>query len=87
MNMDDESLDELNQVYLDTRYPADYGILPKGVPSLRKAESFKVFAETVYQRVEHIFKDRFLNYASSSFKLISNSGIVNRILITPNQGK
>jgi hypothetical protein len=29
LNIDDDMLDQVNQVYIDARYPADFGILPK----------------------------------------------------------
>jgi len=54
LELDDERLDELNQIYLDTRYPADFGTLRNGTPSNQKVESFKDFAESVYQQVKKI---------------------------------
>lgn len=57
LEVDDERLDELNQIYLDTRYPADFGTLPNGTPSSKKAESFKVFADSVYKQVKKIIDD------------------------------
>jgi len=57
LEFDDERLDELNQIYLDTRYPLDFGTLPNGIPSNQKAESFKDFAESVYQQVKKIIDD------------------------------
>jgi HEPN domain-containing protein len=40
LEFDDERLDELNQIYLDTRYPSDFGTLPNGIPSNQKAVKF-----------------------------------------------
>ena len=57
LKVDDERLDELNQIYLDTRYPANFGTLPNGTPSSQKAESFKDFAESGYQQVKKIIDD------------------------------
>ena len=57
LEVEDERLDELNQIYLDTRYPSDFGTLPNGTPSNQKAESFNDFAESVYQQVKKIIDD------------------------------
>ena len=50
INMD--LLDQVNQVYIDTRYPADYGLLPDGTPSSEKAHEFMTLAEEIYDCAE-----------------------------------
>ena len=52
--IDHEILDQINQVYIDTRYPADYGILPEGAPSLEKVNSFILTAEKVFKTTKQI---------------------------------
>ncbi len=46
-----EIIDQLNQVYIDTRYPGDFGLLPSGLPSHNKAEEFMREAEAIYAQV------------------------------------
>ena len=49
-----KDLDEINQVYIDARYPSDYGLLPDGKPSLEKVKDFMNLAETIYKEAEKI---------------------------------
>ena len=54
IDIDIDILDQLNQVYIDTRYPADFGILPDGIPSVKKAEEFLLLAEDVFSQIKEI---------------------------------
>ena len=54
IEIDDDILDQINQVYIDTRYPADYGILPDGNPSLEKVRKFMILAEDIFKVAEQI---------------------------------
>ena len=38
------SLEQINEIYTDTRYPSDVGLVPTGKPSLELAKEFYVFA-------------------------------------------
>ena len=49
--IDSDLIDQLNQVYIDTRYPADFGLMPEGKPSITKANEFHKLARDVYDRV------------------------------------
>jgi len=51
---DNDLLDQINQVYIDARYPADIGLLPEGTPSQEKANTFLIFAETLYSQIQKI---------------------------------
>jgi len=35
---DEGMLDEINEIYIDSRYPADLGLLPYGKPTLEDAK-------------------------------------------------
>ncbi len=48
---DDEMLDQLNQVYIDSRYPADSGLMPDGIPSVNKATEFITLSENIFNQV------------------------------------
>jgi HEPN domain-containing protein len=43
----EDSLDSLNQLYIDARYPGDMGLLPDGKPSVKEADEFDQFAKMV----------------------------------------
>lgn len=42
-------LEDLDKLYIDARYPGDFGLLPSGKPTLGEARSFLELAEQVYQ--------------------------------------
>jgi HEPN domain-containing protein len=44
-----ESLDDLDSVYIHTRYPSQRGYLPEGMPTVRDAEELQAIAESVFQ--------------------------------------
>jgi len=44
-------LDALNDLYIDSRYPGDMGLLPYGKPTLEDAKEFYEFAKSVFDRV------------------------------------
>ncbi len=41
----------INEVYIDTRYPGDLGLLPHGKPTIKEVESFISLCETIIIRV------------------------------------
>ncbi len=52
--LNEESLEILltiNELYIDSRYPVDFGLLPDGKPSLDDAKIFHEFAEELFDRV------------------------------------
>jgi HEPN domain-containing protein len=50
LDLDEDMLSLLNKLYIDSRYPGNFGLLPSGVPSLEDAEQFAAFAVEVMQR-------------------------------------
>lgn len=46
----------LNEVYIDSRYPGDMGLLPQGKPTLNELESFISLCETVLLKIQNQFK-------------------------------
>lgn len=48
LRIDEDILDEISQVYVESRYPADLGILPGGFPSIEIMKKFKEFAIEMY---------------------------------------
>ncbi len=52
LEMDKILLEQINEVYSDTRYPSDIGLIPSGKPSLELATQFYVFAVSVKNGIE-----------------------------------
>lgn len=51
VSMDSALLDLLDQLYIDSRYPGDFGLLPNGKPTLENAKEFYSFALDMHQQI------------------------------------
>ena len=49
-----EILEEVNDTYIDTRYPADLGLTPEGDLSSEKVGQFHRLAEGLFSQIESI---------------------------------
>jgi len=47
----DDLLDTLNQLYIDSRYPGDMGLLPYGKPTIEDAKEFYEFAKEIFDTI------------------------------------
>ncbi len=47
-----EIIKELNEAYIETRYPVDLGLLPSGKPSQEKAEQFFKVARKINTQID-----------------------------------
>jgi HEPN domain-containing protein len=47
----EELLDDINDLYIDSRYPSSFGLLPHGKPSLEDAKEFYEFAQDIFNQV------------------------------------
>jgi HEPN domain-containing protein len=56
VQLDEDTLSKLNQVYIDTRYPASVGLLPDGLPDLEDAKAFYDYAREVYNQIKAILR-------------------------------
>jgi len=54
--MNIEMLTEINELYMDSRYPSDFGLLPNGKPTLENARSFYGFAKNIYDEIYNLLK-------------------------------
>jgi HEPN domain-containing protein len=52
LGIDEIKLKAVNEVYVETRYPSDMGLLPNGIPTIEEVQKFFEFA----QNVEKIIK-------------------------------
>lgn len=44
----DDLLEDLNTLYIESRYPGDFGLLPNGKPTVAQAKEFYEFANNIY---------------------------------------
>jgi len=52
LTIDNEDLlEDLNTLYIDSRYPGDMGLLPSGKPTLEEAQEFTHFANQIFQEI------------------------------------
>ncbi|MCJ7685723.1 MAG: HEPN domain-containing protein [Desulfobacteraceae bacterium] len=49
--VDQEIFDQLNELYIDSRYPMDLGLLPDGKPSKEIAEKFFSMATEIHKNI------------------------------------
>jgi len=53
---DDDILDSLNTLYIDSRYPGDLGLLPYGKPTLMDAKEFYASATNLFEKTCQLLK-------------------------------
>ncbi|MBD3796005.1 MAG: HEPN domain-containing protein, partial [Epsilonproteobacteria bacterium] len=51
-----EILEKLDELYIDSRYPGDMGLLPNGKPTLEEAKEFYNFAQSIFDKVCEILE-------------------------------
>lgn len=54
--LDDGLLNALDQLYIESRYPGDMGLLPNGKPTLEEAQEFHNFAQDTFDKVCNILE-------------------------------
>ena len=54
--VDLELLEELDKLYIDSRYPGDFGLLPNGKPTVDEAKKFIELALLIYDAVADAMK-------------------------------
>jgi len=52
----DDLLDTLNELYIDSRYPGEMGLMPYGRPTLEDGQEFYDFAQGMFDRICNILK-------------------------------
>mgnify|MGYP006303247215 CR=1 FL=1 len=57
LNLDPELIIQLNDIYIDTRYPTDIGLLPEGKPDKETAQIFYDLAKEVYTSVKKYIEE------------------------------
>jgi len=51
LDINQATLRRLNLLYIDSRYPGEFGLLPDGKPTLQDAREFDQFAQDIYTTV------------------------------------
>jgi len=57
IDINEDMLDKLNALYVDARYPGEFGLLPDGKPTIVEAKEFYEFAKYVYNVVTKYLSD------------------------------
>ncbi|MEA2011902.1 MAG: HEPN domain-containing protein [Verrucomicrobiota bacterium] len=57
LNMDKNILIDFDDLYIEARYPGNFGLLPNGKPTKADAETFYKFAKDIYDKVELLVKN------------------------------
>ena len=56
ISIDQDMLDRLEAVYIQSRYPGEMGLLPSGKPSPAEAQAFYSFAQKLFQEVQTVLQ-------------------------------
>jgi HEPN domain-containing protein len=57
LSIDEEVLVQINEVYIDTRYPSDAGLIPNGKPEKGTIDKFLTFTTDLYKKVKIILEN------------------------------
>lgn len=55
-HVDVQSIKKLDEVYTETRYPSDLGLLPYGKPTQKEVRKLQEFAQELYANVEALLQ-------------------------------
>ena len=56
IKLEEDTLAKLNQIYIDSRYPASLGFLPEGPPDAEDAKGFYEYACEVLAQVKGVLQ-------------------------------
>lgn len=56
ISIDLEILDKLDQLYIDSRYPGEFGLMPDGKPTLETAKKFFEFAKEIFKAAKEFIE-------------------------------
>lgn len=58
LESNDDLLEELNELYIESRYPGSLGLLPNGKPSMNRANEFFQLAQNIYKKSKTLVESR-----------------------------
>lgn len=53
---EESTVDALNTLYIESRYPGAFGLLPYGRPTIDDVERFYILARTIFEKVDAFIK-------------------------------
>ncbi len=53
LNIEQEIFDQINELYIDARYPTNLGLLPDGKPPQEVANKFYNMAKDIYNKIKN----------------------------------
>lgn len=56
INLDEALVDTLDKLYIDSRYPGEFGLLPDGKPTMEDARTFYRFAQEIHASVSEMLQ-------------------------------
>ena len=56
LNVDVQILTDLDGLYIESRYPGEFGLLPNGKPTLADAQQFYDCARDIYEQMKRILE-------------------------------
>ncbi len=59
LEIDDTILQLLDKLYIDSRYPGNFGLLPYGKPLLKDSEVFYQLAKDIFNYTQNYIKDTY----------------------------
>jgi len=58
IDIDVDLLQKVGELYIESRYPGDFGLLPDGKPTLEETRIFYLFAKGIYESIKNKLDDR-----------------------------
>ena len=58
LEFDEDILDEINDVYIEARYPTDLGLIPNGIPKTETIDAFITEAEKIYIQIVKLLENK-----------------------------
>jgi len=57
ISIDDDIIIALDSLYIESRYPGEFGLLPEGKPNQKQAKLFYEFAQSIFETVKSHLDD------------------------------
>ena len=58
LSINEDVLDQVNDVYIETRYPSDLGLIPEGIPKVETIKYFYDLSESIHKQVIEVLNIR-----------------------------
>lgn len=58
INIDDNLIIALDSLYIESRYPGEFGLLPEGKPTTKQSQIFFDFAKDIYSEIKYYLEKK-----------------------------